>query len=141
MAYNIDETKNDYENDYENEFLNGGTKFDKDGIEIISDEEYIKRIFHYGLTYVYNNLFNNYVQVLDPRYTWTAINVKHMKFILGEYKIALNGINYTIKLIINDQEILNTRNIQDFIDYFQENASQYNGNTVYKRIDFRFIEQ
>jgi hypothetical protein len=136
MAYNIETA-----NDYENEFLNKSIKFDKDGIEIISDEEYIKRIFHYGLTYVYNNLFNNYVQVLDPRYTWTAINVKHMKFILGKYKIALNGINYTIKLIINDQEILNTRNIQDFIDYFQENASQYNGNTVYKQIVFRFIKQ
>ena len=64
-----------------------------------------------------------------------------MRFILGEYKIALNGINYTIKLIINDQEILNSRNIHDFVDYFEENASQYNGNTVYKRIDFRFIEQ
>jgi hypothetical protein len=46
-----------------------------------------------------------------------------------------------MKLIINDQEILNTMNIQDFIDYFEKNASQYNGNTVYKQIDFRFIEQ
>jgi hypothetical protein len=132
MAYNIETA-----NDYENEFLNKSIKFDKDGIEIISDEEYIKRIFHYGVTYLYNNS----AQVLDPRYTWTTVNVSHMKFILGKYKIALRGINYTIKLIINDQEILNSRNIQDFVDYFQENASQYNGNTVYKQIDFRFIKQ
>jgi hypothetical protein len=106
-------------------------KFDKDGNEIITDEEYVKRTFKYPITYFKSRnlpaqeIFDN------------PANLAHMKLMLGVRGKALSNIYHKIKVFIDGLQTLESTDANVVIKYLENNADEFNSSRV-EQIDLKY---
>jgi hypothetical protein len=106
-------------------------KFDKDGIEILTHEEEVKRAFKYPITYFKSKnlpaeeIFHN------------PANLAHMKFMLGVRGKALSNIYHKIKVFIDGLQTLESTDANVVIKYLENNADELASSGV-EQIDLKY---
>ena len=103
--------------------------FDKDGIEIMSHEEEVKRAFKYDITYFKNPVSNENLI--------NHVNTQHMIMLLQVREKALNQIFHKIKVFVNGLPATESANATEVIQYFKNNAEELKQSNV-ERIDLRY---
>jgi predicted phosphoadenosine phosphosulfate sulfurtransferase len=100
-------------------------QFDRDGIEIITQEEQVNRAFKHAITYINNH---------EEEVLVNHVNVEHMKLMLAIRERQLRKVYHKITVFVNGFEELQSRDATAVIQCVEK----YSGETCVERIDLKY---